>query len=79
MSYLAFYSACLAFTGVTLRCGYLRQLAMYIAMSKKRSPIWEYFKVAEGSHYAICNATSCNKSVSHGGKTTKGFQYQQPC
>ena len=42
-------------------------------MSEKRSPIWEYFKVAEDSHYAICNATNCSKSVSRGGQTTKTF------
>lgn len=42
-------------------------------MSKKRSPIWEYFKVAEDSHYAICNVTSCNENVSRGGQTTKTF------
>ena len=42
-------------------------------MSKKRSPIWEYFKVAEDSHYAICNVATCNESVSRGGQTTKTF------
>ena len=39
-------------------------------MSKKRSPIWEYFKVAEDSHYAIYNVTSCNENVSRGGQTS---------
>ena len=40
-------------------------------MVKKRSPIWDYFKVGEESKFAICN--SCGASVSHGGKTTKTF------
>ena len=40
-------------------------------MSKKISPIWDYFKVAEDSKYAICN--SCGESISRGGKTTKTF------
>ena len=31
------------------------------------------FQVAEDSHYAICNVTSCNESVSCGGQTTKTF------
>ena len=42
-----------------------------LLMSKKRSPIWEYFKVAEDSRYVLCN--SCNEKVSRGGKTTKTF------
>ena len=42
-------------------------------MSKKRSLIWEYFKVTEDSRYAICNVTSRNESVSHGGQTIKTF------
>jgi len=42
-------------------------------MSKKRSPIWEYFKVAEDSHYAICNVASCNEGVSRRSQTTKIF------
>ena len=37
-------------------------------MSKKRSPIWNYFDVREDSKVAICN-----QPVSRGGKTTKTF------
>ena len=40
-------------------------------MSKKRSPIWDYFKVGEDTKFAICNA--CGQSISRGGKTTKMF------
>ena len=40
-------------------------------MSKTISPIWDYFKVAEDSKYAICN--SCGESISRGGKSTKTF------
>ena len=41
-------------------------------MLTKRSPIWDYFKVGEGTRFAICNA--CGKSISRGGKTTKTFK-----
>ena len=42
-----------------------------LRMSKKRSPIWDYFKVGEDTKFGICNA--CGQSISHGGKTTKTF------
>ena len=42
-----------------------------IVMSKKRSPIWEFFKVSVDSKFATCN--TCEKDVSRGGKTTKSF------
>ena len=37
-------------------------------MSKKRSPMWNYFDVGENSNVAICKV--CNQPVSRGGKTT---------
>ena len=40
-------------------------------MLKRRSSIWEYFKVGEDSKFAICNL--CHASISRGGKTTKTF------
>ena len=40
-------------------------------MSKKRSPIWDYFTVTEDTRYVHCN--SCNDKISCGGKTTKTF------
>ena len=46
-------------------------LLLSVAMSKQRSPVWDYFKVGEDSKYSICN--SCDESISHGGKTTKTF------
>ena len=39
--------------------------------SRKRSPIWSFFSVAEDTKYAICN--SCKQKVSRGGSTTKTF------
>ena len=40
-------------------------------MSKKRSPIWNYFDVVEDTKVAICK--TCNQPVSRGGQTTKSF------
>ena len=39
--------------------------------SRKSSPIWSFFSVAEDSKYATCNA--CKQKVSRGGATTKTF------
>ena len=40
-------------------------------MSKKRSPVWNYFDVGEDTKVAICK--TCNQPVSRGGQTTKSF------
>ena len=42
-----------------------------IVLSKKRSPIWEFFEVSEDLKFATCN--TCGKDVSRGGKTMKSF------
>ncbi|XP_003389647.1 PREDICTED: zinc finger BED domain-containing protein 4-like [Amphimedon queenslandica] len=40
-------------------------------MSKRRSPIWQYFTASEGDKSAIC--TTCGTQVSRGGKSVKSF------
>ena len=45
-----------------------------IVMSKKRSPIWEFFKVNVDSKFATCN--TCEKDVSHGEKQRKALILQ---
>ena len=40
-------------------------------MSKKRSPIWNFFPIGEDTRLARCKA--CNKDISRGGKTTKTY------
>ena len=39
--------------------------------SRKTSPIWSFFSIAEDSKYAVCK--SCQQKISHGGATTKTF------
>ena len=39
--------------------------------SRKRSPIWDYFTVAEDTKFAVCK--TCDKSVSRGGNSTKVY------
>lgn len=38
---------------------------------RKKSPIWEYFQLAEDSKYASCNY--CDKLISRGGDSTKVY------
>ena len=40
-------------------------------LSRKRSPIWDYFTIAEDTKFAVCN--KCDKSVSCGGNSTKVY------
>ena len=42
-----------------------------IDMSKRRSPIWQFFTAGESDHQVSCNI--CNASVSTGGQSVKSF------
>jgi len=39
--------------------------------SRKQSPIWDYFSIVEDTKFVVCN--TCDKSVSHGGNSTKVY------
>jgi len=40
-------------------------------VSRKKSPIWDYFDLAEDTKYALCKI--CGKSISRGGGSTKVY------
>ena len=42
-----------------------------LEMSKRRSPIWNYFTAGENDRFATC--ITCNAKVPRGGQTVKSF------